>query len=54
MISPIQRNQKPYALPISCIPYDSLSESKARVHVNNVVAEMEKRNMKVTGMYIHA
>ena len=50
MISPIERNQKPYALPISCIPYASLSEGKARTVISEIVKEMCKRGMKVAGM----
>ena len=49
MISPSQRNKKPYALPISCFPYHSLTEMKARAHINGVVSEMKKRNMKISG-----
>lgn len=53
MISPSQRNKKPYALPVSCIPYGSLTESKARNHIKTIIAEMHKRNMKVAGkLYI--
>ena len=50
MISPSERNQKPYALPISCIPYASLSEGKARAVISEIVKEMCKRGMKVAGM----
>ncbi len=49
MISPSQRNKKPYALPVSCIPYGSLSESKARTHLKSITTEMRKRKMKVAG-----
>ena len=52
MISPSQRNRKPYALPISCIPYHGLTESKARAHINCVITQMKKRNMKVAGVYM--
>ena len=52
MISPSQRNRKPYALPNSCIPYHSLTESKARAHINCVITQMKKRNMKVAGVYM--
>ena len=50
LISPSPRNVKPYAIPVSCIPYDSLTEAKARVHINDVISEMKKRNMQVAGM----
>ena len=49
MISSSQRNKKPYAVPISCIPYKGLSESKARSHINSVISHMKNRNMKVAG-----
>ena len=49
MISPSERNQKPYALPLCCIPYSSLTEVQTRVHLNNVISEMNKRNMKIAG-----
>lgn len=49
MVSPIQRNKKPYALPVSCIPYGSLTESKARTHIKCIITEMQKRKMKVAG-----
>lgn len=52
MISPSDRNRKPYAMPICCIPYVGLSESQAREHINTVVREMVARNMKVAGTYI--
>ncbi len=51
MISSSQRNKKPYALPISCIPYKGFSESKARSHINGVIEHMKKRNMKVAAEY---
>ena len=53
MISPSERNRKPYALPISCIPYVSLSEENACKIINTVVQEMCKRGMKVGGMYMY-
>lgn len=49
MISPSQRSKKPYALPVSCIPYRSLTESKARAHIKSIITEMQKRKMKVAG-----
>jgi hypothetical protein len=49
MISPSQRNKKPYALPVSCIPYHSLTESRARTHIKAIITEMQKRKMKVAG-----
>ena len=52
MISPCERNRKPYALPICCMPYASLNEAQARTHINMVIEEMAKRNMKVAGKYV--
>ena len=52
LISSSQRKKKPYAVPISCIPYKGLSESKARSHINSVIDAMEQRNMKVAGRCI--
>lgn len=43
MISPSQRNKKPYAIPVSCIPYGSLTESKARIHINSIITEMSEK-----------
>ena len=51
MISPSERNVKPYALPVSCIPYTGLAEGKAHKIINMVVKEMCKRGMKVEGVY---
>jgi hypothetical protein len=53
MISPSQRNRKPYALPIYCIPYRSLTEAQARTHINNVISAMKKKNMNIAGMFCH-
>lgn len=49
LISPSERNKKPYAVPVSCIPYASMQASQARVIVNDVIKEMHQRNMKVAG-----
>lgn len=51
MISPEQREQKPYALPVQCIPYTSLKHSTCRGFVHNLVSEMHKRRMKVAGTF---
>jgi len=50
MISNEDRNKKPYALPIQCIPYKGLSDAKVRELANKVIHEMVKRKMKVAGM----
>lgn len=49
MISPEERNKKPYAIPVQCIPYSGLSDSKIRILANLVIEEMVKRNMKIAG-----
>ena len=49
MISPEQRNRKPYALPVQCIPYASLKHKTCRKLVNDLITEMHNRHMKVAG-----
>ena len=49
MISNEERNKKPYALPVQCIPYKGLSDLKVRQLANKVIHEMSARNMKVAG-----
>ena len=49
MISNEERNKKPYALPIQCLPYKGLSDNKVRELANHIIAEMVKRKMKVAG-----
>ena len=51
MISPEQRDRKPYALPVQCVPYASMKHSTCRSLVNGLVFEMKKRGMKVAGMH---
>ena len=53
MISPEDRRRKPYAIPVQCIPYRSLTDAKARELASVVICEMVKRNMKVAGMNVH-
>lgn len=50
MISPEQRDSKPYAIPVQCIPYISMKHSMCRNLVNNLIAEMHRRGMKVAGV----
>jgi len=50
MISPEERNKKPYAIPIQCIAYASLSDEKVRGIFDKLTNEMVKRGMKVAGM----
>ena len=49
MISPEERNKKPYAIPVQCIAYKGLADDKVRSLANIVIKEMAKRNMKVAG-----
>jgi hypothetical protein len=49
MISPEERIRKPYAIPIQCIPYTSLTVAQLRVLLNKVITEMHKRKMKIAG-----
>ena len=51
MISPSERNRKPYALPVSCIPYVGLNETQARSHISTVAEEMSKCGMHVEGQF---
>ena len=49
MISPEERNKKPYALPIQCIPYAGIKEENIRQFISKIVEEMHLRNMKIAG-----
>lgn len=49
MISNEERNKKPYALPIQCLPYKGISDNKVRELANRIITEMVKRKMKVAG-----
>ena len=49
LISPEERNKKPYALAVQCIAYKSIKDSEVRQICNNVVKEMTVRQMKVAG-----
>ena len=50
MISTERRNKKPYAIPIQCVAYTGMTVAELRTIVNNIVSEMVKIEMKVTGM----
>ena len=52
LISPSDRNRKPYALPVCCLAYAGLGKAAARNHINGVIKEMQKRDMKVEGMHL--
>lgn len=49
MISPEQRVNKPYALPVQCIAYKSLKDKEVRNIANKLIKEMSARGMKVAG-----
>lgn len=51
LISHEERNAKPYALPVQCIPYVGLTDNQARELVNKVIQEMVNRGMRVAGMF---
>lgn len=53
MISPEDRRSKPYALPVQCIPYKGVSDSKVRELANAVIHEIVNKKMKVAGMYVN-
>ena len=50
MTSPEERTRKPYALPVQCIPYTSLTDKQCRHLTDKVIVEMHRRTMKVSGM----
>lgn len=49
MIGTEERNKKPYALPVQCMPYKGLKDNEVRKICNQVIQEMYKRNMNVAG-----
>ena len=51
LISPEERNKKPYALAVQCIAYKSIRDSEVRQICNKVVKEMTVRGMKVAGYF---
>ena len=52
MISCDKRDSKPYAVPVQCLPCKSLTHSKLRQLINELVKEMVSRGMKVAGMFL--
>ena len=50
MISNEERRKKPYAIPVQCLPYKSLSDFKVRELANQIICEMTNRKMKVAGI----
>ena len=49
MISSEQRNIKPYAVPVQCLPYHSINQQIMRQLVCDLMKEMKSRGMKVSG-----
>ena len=49
MISSERRNMKPYAIPVQCLPYHSISTQQRRNMVSQLIKEMASRGMKVAG-----
>ena len=49
MISAEQRNVKPYALPVQCLPYHSINQVVMRQLLSDLVKEMKSRGMNVIG-----
>ena len=49
MISSEQRNVKPYAVPVQCLPYHSINQQVMRQLLCNLVKEMRSRGMNVSG-----
>ena len=49
MISPEERNTKPYALPVQCVPYVGFKDLEVRVIADKVIKCMTDRGMKVAG-----
>ena len=49
MISPESRAFKPYAVPVQCVPYVGMKESKLRELIRALIKAMVHRGMKVAG-----
>ena len=52
MISSEQRDSKPYAMPVQCLPYHSINQRQMRQIVSALVKEMVSRGMKVAGKFL--
>jgi len=51
MISAEQRNRKPYAVPVQCVPNAGLKEKDIRGLVSALCSQMTQFGMKVAGMF---
>lgn len=49
MISESRRVKKPYAIPVQCLPYASISDNKLRLLTDKIKLEMNRRGMKAVG-----
>ena len=49
MLSESRRLKKPYAIPVQCLPYSGISDSKLRLLTNKIKLEMKERGMKAVG-----
>ena len=46
-----RRDTKPYAMPVQCIPCAGLMEKEIRRLTNDLIGEMVKRGMRISGMF---
>ena len=56
MIASDRRDMKPYALPVQCIPCAGLTSKEIRRLTNELIGEMVKRGMRISGtcsVHIH-
>ena len=53
MVNSELRNQKPYALPVQCLPYAGMNEKHIRRLISNMIREMVKLGMSVKGVYLN-
>ena len=49
MISPEERNKKPYAIPVQCLAYSSLGDEAVRKICDALIKEMTSQGMEVAG-----
>ena len=50
MISAQDRQRKPYALPVQCIPYKGMRDTMVCELANKIISEIVKQKMYVAGM----
>lgn len=49
MVSPESRSQKPYALPVQCLPICGIKDMAIREMSNKIIEATVERNMQVAG-----